>query len=191
MNWLPIFEITWLGGWIYFIVYAMVFFITLGSCSKEVRRRLYDRSLLDRRTIILATIGNSFWLGNIVLIVFGKLTIGSLEFILGTVIFIIGLVLLEISVLSFRNKPLDTPITKGIYTISRHPQMISLYLLFLGMILVVGTWIGLGFLLVTIIFSHFTILAEEDILKRQYGESYIQYCKKVPRYFLFSLSHPQ
>ena len=185
MDLFSVIRFTCLAGWIYFIFYALVFSITIGICSKEVRKRLYDRSLWDRKLIIISAIGNSFWLVNIVLILLGRLEIGSIEFIIGTIMFIIGLVLLEISILTFRNTPLDKPITTGIYKISRHPQMIALYLLFLGMLLVVGTWIGLGFLLITIIFSHFTILAEERTLKKQYGESYVRYCEKVPRYFLF------
>ena len=184
MKLLPEFTFTILSGWIYFVFYLSIFAITMSTCSKEVRTRLYDRSLWDKKTKIITVIGKSFSLVNIVFINLGALQIGSIEFYIGTGFFLLGLGLLVGSILNYRNAPLDKPIINGIYKISRNPQMISLYLLFIGLLLVIGTWLGLIFLSVSIICSHFSILGEENSLKRQYGESYEQYLKQVPRYFL-------
>jgi len=35
------------------------------------------------------------------------------------------------------------------------------------------------------LFQHFGILAEEEACLGQYGDSYSSYVKRVPRYFLF------
>jgi protein-S-isoprenylcysteine O-methyltransferase Ste14 len=110
-----------------------------------------------------------------VFILFGVLRIITIEFIIGTILYIVGLSLLELSIINYSKAPLDKPITNGFYRISRNPQESSLYIMFAGMILVIGS----------IICSHFSILGEESSLEQQYGQSYLEYKKKVARYFLF------
>jgi len=39
--------------------------------------------------------------------------------------------------------------------------------------------------IISIIFFHFRILGEEKRLTEQYGDSYLEYKRKIPRYFLF------
>ena len=185
MNLFPDLGLGLFNGWIYFVIYLIVFGITLSMCSSEVRKRLYDRSLWDRKTRIITAIGKIFSFVNIIMILFGALQIGSMEFIIGTIVYLIGLSLLVMSIINYRNAPLDKPITNGFYKISRNPQMVSLYILFTGMVLVIGSWINLIFMVILIICSHFSVLGEEKSLTEQYGESYLEYKKQVARYFIF------
>ena len=185
MNLFPTLGLGLLYGWIYFVFYLIVFIITMSTCSSEVRERLYDRSLWDKRTKIITAVGKIFSFVNIIIILFGRLQIGNIEFIIGNIVYLIGLSLLVMSIINYRNTPLNQPITNGFYKISRNPQMVSLYILFTGMILVVGSWINLLFLCISITCSHFSILGEESALTEQYGESYLEYKKQVARYFIF------
>jgi hypothetical protein len=57
-----------LSGWVYFSFYLIVFGTIMCFCSKEVRERLYDRFLWDKKTKRITTIGKLFFLGNIILI---------------------------------------------------------------------------------------------------------------------------
>ncbi|TFF95630.1 MAG: hypothetical protein EU547_07320, partial [Promethearchaeota archaeon] len=173
------------NGWIYFIGYLLVFGIILATCSKEVKKRLYDRSLWNKKTKIITTIGKLFSLINIILILFSTLQIGTIEFIIGNILYVFGLVLLVTSIVNFRNAPLDKPIKNGLYKYSRNPQMISIYILFLGMVFIIGSWLNLLLFFIMIICSHFSILGEENSLEEQYGESYLEYKEEIPRYFLF------
>lgn len=185
MDLFPTLGLGLLNGWIYFVFYLIVFIITMSTCSNEVRERLYDRSLWDKRTKIITAVGKIFSFVNIIMILFGALQVGNIEFIIGTIVYFVGLSLLVMSIINYRNAPLDKPITNGFYKISRNPQMVSLYVLFLGMVLIIGSWINLIFLCVSIICSHFSILGEEGALTEQYGESYLEYKKQVARYFVF------
>ncbi len=185
MNLFPDIGFRLLNGWIYFAFYMIVFIITMSTCSKDVRKRLYDRSSWDRKTKRITALGKTFSFVNIIMILFGALQIGNIEFFIGNLVYLIGLSLLVISILNYRNAPSGKPIINGLYKISRNPQMISLYILFTGMILTIGSWINLNFLFVSIICSHFSILGEEKALIEQYGESYINYNSQVPRYFIF------
>jgi protein-S-isoprenylcysteine O-methyltransferase Ste14 len=87
--------------------------------------------------------------------------------------------------LNFKDTPLDQPVAKGIYKLSRHPQIVSLLFLFLGICVAIGSWLAVFALLLSKLLQHFGILAEEEICLRQYGEPYRIYLKQIPRYFLF------
>ena len=78
-----------------------------------------------------------------------------------------------------------TELKRKLYKISRNPQILMIFIMFAGMILIISSWINLIFLSITIICTHFSILGEEKALTEQYGESYVEYKKQVARYFLF------
>jgi len=86
---------------------------------------------------------------------------------------------------NFKNTPPDQPVTRGFYRISRHPQIVSLFVIFSGMALAVGSWVVLIALLLSRLLQHFSILAEEEVCLQSYGDSYRAMKEKVPRYFLF------
>lgn len=106
-------------------------------------------------------------------------------FILGVILYAAGLAGLVSAIIHYRDSPLNEPITAGLYKVSRNPQMISIFILFAAMILMIGSWINLIFLGISITCSHFSILGEERRLTEQYGESYVVYKRQVPRYFLY------
>jgi len=185
MDLIPEMKFGLLNGWIYFVCYLLVFMIVMSTCSKDVRKRLYDRSLWDKKTKIITAIGKLFSFANIIMIFLATLQIRTVEFIIGTVLYLSGLTGLVIAVLNYRNAPLNKPITRRLFKVSRNPQLIMLYLMFAGMVLVIGSWINLIFLCIAMICAHYNILGEEKALTEQYGESYLEYKKQVPRYFLF------
>ena len=86
--------------------------------------------------------------------------------------------------LNFKDTPLDQPVVKGIYKLSRHPQIVSLFFLFLGICVAIGSWLTVFALLISKLLQHFGILAEEEICLRQYGGPYRIYLKQIPCYFL-------
>lgn len=185
MQWIPTLGWGLLHGWLFFLFYLVVFGLTLRTCQKDVRRRLYDRSLWTTKTRVITAVGKLFSLANIVLIFLGELTLGTPEFVVGTVIYAFGLSVLVVAIFNYRDAPLDAPITKGIYKISQNPQMVAIYVLFVGMALVVGSGLGLILLAVSATCTHFSILGEEHALQAQYGESYAAYKEQVPRYLVF------
>ena len=68
MDLIPDLRLSLLNGWIYFLFYLIVFIIVMSTCSREVRKRLYDRSLWTRKTKIITGIGKLFAFTNIVMI---------------------------------------------------------------------------------------------------------------------------
>ncbi|MFX1569292.1 MAG: methyltransferase family protein [Promethearchaeota archaeon] len=185
MDFIPKFGIGWLNGWLPLVIYVSIQFIVTFTCPKEVKRRLIDRKGWTKTQIVMTTIGKSFTLINLILLFFSPLKIGCVEFFIGIILYIIGIIGLSTAILNFKNAPLGKPITTGFYKISRNPQLFSIYIIFVGHFLMIGSWISLIIFLISITGSHFSILGEEKRLNEQYGNLYLEYKKKVPRYFIF------
>lgn len=185
MELFPMLEIGWLNGWIFLAIHVLIQALFMASCPKEVKVRLLDRKGWKKSQRITMLVGKISSLINIILIILTPLKIGSIDFIVGIILFSIGIIGLSTAILNFKKAPLNTPITKGLYKISRNPQMVSIYIIFLGYSFVIGSLLSIVLLIISISCSHFSILGEEKRLTEQYGESYLEYKKKIPRYFLF------
>jgi len=99
-------------------------------------------------------------------------------------LFALGLAGFVIALFNFKNAPLDQPVTRGLYRISRHPQQLMFFISFLGICVAIGSWLALFIQIVSSLFLHSRILAEEKACLERYGDSYRAYMKRVPRYFL-------
>jgi protein-S-isoprenylcysteine O-methyltransferase Ste14 len=178
-------RIGWFNGWIPLCLLVLVQGLALLAVPKSVATRLFDRSQWDSRQKAWTALGKVFSAACLVLLVLTPLKIGSTAFLIGSLLYLLGLVGLVVTIIHFRDTPLDRPATTGPYKVSRHPQIVTLFVLFLGMCLTTGSWIALAMLLASRVLQHFSILAEEQACLAQYGESYRAYMQRVPRYLLF------
>jgi protein-S-isoprenylcysteine O-methyltransferase Ste14 len=152
---------------------------------KEVVTRLFDRSGWKRQQVVLTVLGKLCAVACLVLLFFTPLKIGSVVFVIGAVVVALGLAGLVKALFDFRNTPPGEPVERGLYTISRHPQIVMSSFVLLGGCIAIGSWAALLMLLSARLFSHFGIVAEEEMCLKQYGEAYQAYMERVPRYFLF------
>jgi len=185
MELFPRLEIGWLNGWVLLVVEFLMEGYLLLVFPKTVVSRLFDRSGWDKKQRIFTIIGKVFSLVCLVLIVLTPLKVNPNLFIAGLVLYVIGIIGLVIAMLNFRDTLPDQPVTRGIYMISRHPQIFSLFIIFLGVCIAIGSWPALFALLLSKLFQHFGILAEEEVCLKRYGESYRSFMERVPRYLLF------
>jgi protein-S-isoprenylcysteine O-methyltransferase Ste14 len=70
----------------------------------------------------------------------------------------------------------------GPYRVSRNPQVLGGYLMVLGISLQWPSLYALGWIGMYALIMHWMVLAEEEHLSRIFGEEYVMYCQKVPRY---------
>lgn len=185
MELMPALEIGWLNGWMPLALLVLVEGLLLKVFPREVVARLFDRSGWEKKQALFTVIGKLFSLVCLVLIVLTPLKAGSGLFIVGAVLYALVLVGLVVAILDFGRTPLDEPVTRGLYRVSRHPQIVMLFVTFLGMCLAIGSWLALLALLMSRVLQHFGILAEEKACLALYGESYRAYMRAVPRYFMF------
>jgi protein-S-isoprenylcysteine O-methyltransferase Ste14 len=181
----PALKLGWPNGWILLAFEFLIQGTLLLIFPKDVVTRLFDRSGWSQKQRIFTVIGKIFSLACLVLIILTPLKIQSGLFIAGLALYIIGLTGLVTAMLNFKDTPPNRPVTKGVYTISRHPQIVSLFVIFLGVCLAIGSWAALFMLVMSKLFQHFSILAEEEVCLKRYGESYRAFMARVPRYLLF------
>lgn len=185
MELIPALKLGWLNGWILLALEFLIQGTLLLIFPKDVVARLFDRSGWSPQQRIFTVIGKLFSLACLVLIILTPLKIQSGLFIAGLALYIIGLAGLVTAMLNFKDTPPDQAVTKGIYRISRHPQIVSLFIIFLGVCLAIGSWAALVMLVMSRLLQHFGILAEEEVCLKRYGEPYRAFMARAPRYFLF------
>jgi len=187
MQWIPELSIRLFNGWILFIVYMGVMLIQplFYPNSREIMERLmiHPRDTLLLKRIMPPTI----FLYYVMLILSVFLPIRAHRVLLysGLVLFGISMILYGFSVHAFAVTPLNKPVTKGLYRISRNPIHFFSWIAYYGVGIATGSWLIILLNTLTAVGMHISTLAEERYCLNRYGESYRQYMKSVPRYFLF------
>lgn len=181
----PTLKIGWLNGWVLLAVEFAIQGSLLLIFPKDVVSRLFDRSGWSKVQKVFTVLGKVFSLLCLVLICLTPLKINNFVFWIGLILYGTGILGLVVSMINFIDTPSGQPVTKGVYQISRHPQIVSLFFIFLGICLSIGSWPAAITLLLSKVLQHYGILAEEEVCLKQYGESYRMYLEAVPRYFVF------
>ncbi|WP_026892988.1 methyltransferase family protein [Lacrimispora aerotolerans] len=76
-------------------------------------------------------------------------------------------------------------VTRGVYSISRNPAFVGFDLLYIGSALAMPGVVITVMAAAGVLFMHLQILEEEAYLPRIFGDEYVEYKKKTPRYLLF------
>ena len=75
-------------------------------------------------------------------------------------------------------------VTSGIFSISRNPAFLGFDLVYLGILLMFFNWVLFAVSFFAALMIHLQIVnVEEDFLLEAFGEDYLNYRKKVNRYF--------
>ncbi len=109
--------------------------------------------------------------------------IGSLTFLVGCVFLLAEMVEFH-SLRKISGLEVSKLITTGIYRWSRNPQFLGFYLILVGISLFSFSGYALLLTAIAIIFCHYYIVKiEEPYLVKVFGEEYIKYKLRTPRYF--------
>jgi len=187
MELFPALEIGWLNGWILLALLYLVFGVLLLIFPKDVVARLYeyDRSRLSKRQKTFNVIRELLGVVCLVLIIFTPMRTGTAFFNTGIALFTLGLAGFSVALFDFKNRPPDQPVVRGLYRVSRHPQILMLFISVCGIGIAIGSWPVLFVQILASLFGHSRILVEEHACLEGYGDLYRAYMKRVPRYFLF------
>lgn len=126
------------------------------------------------------------------LIVGGRLTELGLMTLVSTLLFILGAAIYLWCVWDFATigrgtpAPIDAPkklVVRGLYQYSRNPMYLGVLILILAWAASFKAIILLVYMLIVgLAFHTFVILYEEPHLRKLFGESYFNYCARVPRW---------
>jgi protein-S-isoprenylcysteine O-methyltransferase Ste14 len=86
------------------------------------------------------------------------------------------------AMIHFALAPSDKPATKGVYTISRNPMYLSVFLIFVGISLASASWFFLLLTMIWLILGDRGVVAEERLCLETYGDSYREYMDRTPRW---------
>ncbi|UCH03922.1 MAG: isoprenylcysteine carboxylmethyltransferase family protein [Candidatus Thorarchaeota archaeon] len=187
MELFPELELGLYNGWILFVILVAAEVLMFLLFPRDVVSRLtdFDRSKWSKSQRISFALGKTFSLICIILIVLTPLKLGTIGLGLGIAIFAIGLTGLAASVITFRRTSPDRPVTTGPYRFSRHPQQVSLFTIFTGISIAIGSWVAFLALILSRLLNSAGDRAEEQACLEYYGDSYQEYMERVPRYLLF------
>jgi protein-S-isoprenylcysteine O-methyltransferase Ste14 len=109
---------------------------------------------------------------------------------IGVALCFAGLLTLLVSLISFGRSfrvgiDVDHPdqlVTTGIFAWSRNPIYVGFFLVLAGQFFVFPNWVPLVYLFAGTWLFHRQVLREEEFMRRQYGEEYAAYCRRVRRY---------
>jgi protein-S-isoprenylcysteine O-methyltransferase Ste14 len=187
MELFPALTLELFNGWVLFLIFLINHALIFLLSSRQTVSRLtdFDHSKWKKSERISFAIGKMFSLVCIILILFTPLQLDTLNFWIGLIFYALGIVGLDASIVTFNRSPTDLPITTGPYRLSRHPQQVSLFIIFTGMSLATGSWIALGVLILSRLLNAAGDRAEEQVCLEYYGQPYQEYLEQVPRYLLF------
>src|SRR4030066_215046 len=109
MELFPTLEIGWLNGWILLALEFLIQGFLLLIFPKDVVSRLFDRSGWSVKQRIFLIAGKVFSLACLILIILTPLKLNSSVFIVGLILYAIGLTGLVVAMLNFKDTPLSQP----------------------------------------------------------------------------------
>ena len=102
---------------------------------------------------------------------------------LGDVIFLLSVLCMKDSWRAgIPDKDKTALVTAGIYRFSRNPAFLGFDFMYIGVLLMYGNLLTLGFSLFAMVMLHLQILQEERYLEAAFGEPYLEYRRHVLRY---------
>jgi protein-S-isoprenylcysteine O-methyltransferase Ste14 len=114
----------------------------------------------------------------------------NLAFWIGLVIIVFGEVVFALGYAAMREHPekKQAVVDWGIYGVSRHSHVLAGIIVILGVVIMGWGSTSVAYILLWVYFvlylilSHFGVLNEEKINVERFGQEYVDYMKKVPRY---------
>ena len=130
----------------------------------------------------LSVIINFIFFIPIIYSIFLPLKLGTVWFYVGLLIYLLGVVIGTAAAFDFFTTPVDKPVTKGAYRISRNPMYLSMFLIFIGTGIACVSWLFLLLTMVFLILSHILVNSEESFCIQKYGSAYKEYMNITKRW---------
>ena len=181
MSLVPDFELGLWNAWIFIL---LAFIIPHLFLSKYWKARGWDEEArrYSKREKRLGNILTVIFFALVIYGVFLPLKLWTAWFYVGLSVYLLGMIFLITATLDFAATPLDEPVTKGAYHISRHPLSFSGFLTLIGMGIACISWIFLLLAIVFIILMNTLVIPEERWCLEKYGNAYREYMDRTPKW---------
>jgi len=183
MSFIPVFEIGVWNAWI-LMLYLPLHPLTMilvdklvgtGGLNKKMFTPPYTKS-----EKIITNLMLSILLMMLVYSIFLPLQLGTSWFWIGLPIYILGYIVFLIAVVNINTTPVGEVFTKGMYCYSRHPMVLAMLAMNIGIGIASASWL---FLLAAIVIMFVPdAQIEEKYCLEKYGKAYKEYMNKTPRW---------
>ena len=179
MSLLPAFNIGLWNAWILHFLFFLTMFIPDFFLDKEERNRAKRMSQIApfKKTEKILALSTHVIIMPFVFFysIFLPLKIGTAWLYSGLSIFAVALVISVVTIFNAASTPVDKPVTRGIYRISRHPIYLSGFVMYTGMGIACASWVVLLCAVLWIVIWSILLPYEERFLIEKYGDSYREY----------------
>lgn len=165
---------------VFLIQMGIVFLIDKQAAEKSHIPVEFKQNRIDKGA---GTLANFFWLCAMVYSILKPLRLGTVVFYIGFILFLIGLVILVSATYYFVNRSSKEVMTKGVYTLSRHPMYVATFFICLGAGVASASWVLIALTLLLSGCFYKEALLEEKYCLNTFGNAYIRYMRKTPRWF--------
>ena len=186
MSLIPAFEIGIWNAWILQVFFILVLTgpdFLMGKEAKLSMNRMGQFAPFSKSEKMLALSTHAIIMPVAAIYsIFLPLKLGTAWLYVGLPIFALSLVMYIVTTISIANTPVNEPITRGAYRISRHPIYFSGFLLYIGIGVACASWIVLLLAMAWIVLWQIVVPTEERFLSEKYGDAYRKYLKRTPRW---------
>lgn len=178
-------EIGLWNGWILVLIATLTMYIPLLFMKKDKVKREGQFPTRNRKEKLHLAFFVFIYLAIIVYSIFTPLSLKTPWFYAGLVGYIIFLGLWIVSFINFMSTPEVELVTKGIYSVSRHPMYITETIVFLFVGVACSSLVLMGLSVLYFLSVIPVMKAEEEILEEKYEKIYQEYVKQTPRIIIF------
>ncbi len=191
MSFVPEFE---LGVWNAWILVLFFFLVVTGlsplviriffgrSKSQESSKRHGARPKLSEREKKLDHLSTLILVALISCSVILPLDLRTGWFYAGLFVYAVSMIFGFAAMVNFAQAPLEKPATRGVYTVSRNPVYLSMFLVFVGIGLACASWLFLLLAIIWLVLADRGVVAEERLCLETYGNAYREYMNRTPRW---------
>jgi len=183
MSLIPAFEIGIWNAWIFMSSFLLQWLVIILAGKNVAERSGHPADMKKSRAEkMTGIIGNAIWLLATIYSIFLPLELGTIWFYPGLAIFLIGLGVLTTATINFATAPADKPVTQGMYSFSRHPLYLSMFIIYLGTSIATASWVFFLLGIANIFWMRTEALVEERYCLERYSNTYREYMNGTPRW---------
>ena len=177
MSLIPAFEI---GVWNAWIPTTLLFMFVMlsGLLPKDIGKRITPTKEEGRNRRVMLIV---FFI-MVIYSIFLPLRLGTIWFYAGLAVYILGFIISSAALLSIAATKPGEPFTTGMYRYSRHPIALGTLLPMIGAGIASASWLFLLLSVILIVISRFLAIAEESATTKKFGDTYIEYIARTPRW---------
>ena len=181
MSFIPAFELGLWNAWILIIPILIISFSDMRATASRESGKAGDFKLTRKENrltyaVFLPMVVSWFYA------IFLPLQLGTVWLYSGLIICLFGMIFTSVAILNFSTSPKDKVITKGLYRFTRNPTYIGIILMQIGLGIACSSWLYLLLTVVLIILLNANLSAEERYCLYRYGDDYLKYKNKTPRW---------